>query len=532
MGELRRGQMSYNALDGLMIAENVTFANFGVHCEEDGTRDFIIASNPAQSDGQHPVIFRNIHLVNVSNSSLVWIHRPDQALINPADCVDMDCDGMKKTLLTDEDGSFLGSPGTVIAQSEFGWGDQSRGLGDYRIPQVALADANGHLRPIDQVYKYRGIIRNESSCVLRTDWQAWECHGIDHRMLIIESMDNDTEHRRISPVAIISDTNQYVDLINGPQDHGWCFGYTCQTRVSTFMSIVAHQHNFDVFLSSTAPQQLRFRILNANSSFAIRLAMYYSTSMRVDLYKNGVLVPPTNAYYVNGNMMLRDFTSNLAAYMPTYANASGSNLFVKSDSKIYFTARGGDYYDLNIASVLFIQFGVPAITDEAFFDSNTLVANFAALLGCKQSQIRYVNVVRATHSRRKREIGTNSSVNYISFQIFDNPVEFLANVTEMNATHDSLLALTASITNQIMTGQLQNETIALFNVTIVSSVMQRPLSTTPPQQIKRLQTIEVVTEASGCRAQSPCDVQPVLKVLDEDVHLLCSTICICLISEI
>jgi len=29
-------------------------------------------------------------------------------------------------------------------------------------------------------------------------------------------MDNDTEHRRLSPVAIISD-NGYLDLINGPQ---------------------------------------------------------------------------------------------------------------------------------------------------------------------------------------------------------------------------------------------------------------------------------------------------------------------------
>ncbi len=44
----------------------------------------------------------------------------------------MDCDAMKKNLLTDKDGSFLGSPGTVISQSEFEWGSQKRGLGDFR----------------------------------------------------------------------------------------------------------------------------------------------------------------------------------------------------------------------------------------------------------------------------------------------------------------------------------------------------------------------------------------------------------------
>lgn len=56
-------------------------------------------------------------------------------------------------------------------------------------------------------------------------------------MLIIESMDDDTEVRRISPVAILGEG--YIDLINGPQDHGWCSGYTCRKRLSTFMSLVA-----------------------------------------------------------------------------------------------------------------------------------------------------------------------------------------------------------------------------------------------------------------------------------------------------
>lgn len=37
--------------------------------------------------------------------------------INPADCVDMECDGMKKALFVDEDGCVVGgSGGTVIPQ--------------------------------------------------------------------------------------------------------------------------------------------------------------------------------------------------------------------------------------------------------------------------------------------------------------------------------------------------------------------------------------------------------------------------------
>ena len=42
-------------------------------------------------------------------------------------------------------------------------------------------------------------------------------------MMVFESLDGDTEIRRISPVAL-STEDGYVDLINGPMDHGWCGG--------------------------------------------------------------------------------------------------------------------------------------------------------------------------------------------------------------------------------------------------------------------------------------------------------------------
>jgi len=58
------------------------------------------------------------------------------------------------------------------------------------------------------------------------------CPNTIYELLLMESLDADTETRRLSPVAIIQ--NGYVDLVNGPQDHGWCSGYTCQKRVSLF----------------------------------------------------------------------------------------------------------------------------------------------------------------------------------------------------------------------------------------------------------------------------------------------------------
>jgi hypothetical protein len=71
-------------------------------------------------------------------------------------------------------------------------------------------------------------------------WQAYKCHNnLKYTQLVIENMDRDTETRRLSPVALISPNEKYVNLLNGPQDHGWCNGYTCQKRISTFWAMAA-----------------------------------------------------------------------------------------------------------------------------------------------------------------------------------------------------------------------------------------------------------------------------------------------------
>lgn len=51
------------------------------------------------------------------------------------------------------------------------------------------------------------------NCTYMRSWQAYRCFGLNYRMLVIESLDSDTETRRLSPVAVLGDG--FVDLING-----------------------------------------------------------------------------------------------------------------------------------------------------------------------------------------------------------------------------------------------------------------------------------------------------------------------------
>ncbi len=171
-------------------------------------------------------------------------------------------------------------------------GNQQHGVGDYRIPQVALANRTGHQMNVNLSYPGRGISRS-SSCLYQPLYQMYLCRNdSDYRMLIIESMDPDTETRRLSPVAVMSD-NGYIDLINGPQDHGWCNGYTCQKRISTFMALIQSRHHYDIFLTSTTPNHMRFRLLNSDATIRASLALYYNSLQQIDVYANDVYVAHT-----------------------------------------------------------------------------------------------------------------------------------------------------------------------------------------------------------------------------------------------
>ena len=296
------------------------------------------------------------------------------------------------------------------------------------------------------------------------------------------------------------------------------------TRISTFQVIVAPNFNYDVFLTSTPPNDLRFRLLNTDASYKIRLSMYYfSATQRIDLYLNGVYVPPTNAYYVSGNMILKNVSNNTGPYMPTYTNTSGTNLFV--NNRMYFTLSGADVVDLQIAPVLFISFSLPAMTPDQFFDPTTLVNNFAALLGLLPSQIKTVNIISATNSssfnnangRRKRDL--SSTIKMINLTIYDNPVTFLNNSLGLNTTSSALILASARITNQFATGQLQARAQALFNVSLISMNIRPPQSAPNASAVTigQVNNLQVVQQASGCNAQVPCQVQPILKIVDQNV---------------
>uniref|UniRef100_A0AAY5ETB4 Polycystic kidney and hepatic disease 1 (autosomal recessive)-like 1 n=1 Tax=Electrophorus electricus TaxID=8005 RepID=A0AAY5ETB4_ELEEL len=412
------GLMSYPAISGLLTVTDTTFVGFMNVCSSQ--TNYMFMTDPNNEDLEHPISVRRITKSNSTDEALVFIHHPDLSKVNPSDCVDMDCDAKKKALLKDLDGSFLGAVGAVIPKSEYEWnGDPRHGLGDYRIPKVMLTYLNGSRIPVMKIAPNKGIIRN--NCTYISTWQAYKCFGLDYLMLVIESLDVDTETRRLSPVAVLGDG--YLDLLNGPQDHGWCFGYTCQKRVSLFHSIVATNHSFDIYFSSISPQKLRLMMLNAAPSEAVRVAVFYSNPQRLDVYASDHLVAPNNAKWNsdNTNYLLLQPTY-IDQYMPGYDSPHGSNYFDPDYKILHILVRGSKPVQIRTSPLLIIAFNIPAMTEAEFY-GDKLVRNLALFLNIPSNMIRITNIVRegSTVNRQKR-----ATALMVQVQISQPPVNQLS----------------------------------------------------------------------------------------------------------
>jgi hypothetical protein len=356
---------------------------------------------------------------------------------------------------------------------------------------------------INITYPYRGISR-APSCVYQSSYQMYVCpNTVDYRMLIIESMDSDTETRRLSPVAVMSD-NGYIDLINGPQDHGWCNGYTCQKRISTFMSLVEGGHHYDIYLTSTTPNDIRFRLLNSDATIRVSLGLYYSTLEQIDVYANGNYVAPTNKDNTFTFLMLLDQPNGVSLSSPP-----GANFFNRSTQMEIFLIDGVTVIDLVISDLIVLTFGLPATTPSAFFSTN-LVANLAALLGVTTDQIRRVDIISATNTTRvRRQAG---STIYLQVTLRNDPPASLT--TSNSVATDQILNWTSIIINQCQTGEMATAMQNLPNgVTPDSCSIREPGNSSTVTLAVIAQLVLVIPPAS-CRVQSACSQQPKLVAYD------------------
>lgn len=453
---------TYPAIGGLSVIESVRFIGFSFSC--DHKRNVLLITNPRAEDANHPVHLENIQFQEheVADQSLTalktYFHFPSINNVNPSDCVDMECDGLKVVILKDIDGSFTetGSFHTIVPIAEFEWDrDVRRGIGDYRIPQIMLTNQDSGSRiDVDALYPLRGIIRgiepgSESECTLHQDWNGYLCSELDHLLMVMESLDIDTEERRLSPIGVGG--NGFINLNNGPMDHGWCGGYTCQERISTFYIVVVSGFNFTIGLTGSNPRKTMLRLLNSNEQQGIMVALIYNSPQRLDVYnvsQDGTefYVTPNNGFCVDDSLQYRMGTAE--EFVPAFSDEHCSNFYDRMTSQLHVALRGDIACKIKTVPVIMLSLTV-SVDVADFFDPDFLMRNIGLLLNIPSSKIRVVNVVRES-KRRRRQVMNEVQVD---LEVGDSPLD---NSSSLSA--EDLVELGGNLTEILQTGQL-NETI-------------------------------------------------------------------------
>jgi len=274
-------------------------------------------------------------------------------------------------------------------------------------------------------------------------------------------------------VAVLG--NGYIDLINGPQDHGWCNGYTCQKRLSLFHSLVATGKSFDVYFSSTTPQKLRLMMLNAKPTEAVRVAVFYQNPQRLDVYVNNELVAPTNAEWNSENT---DYTllkpAHPGMYLPALNSTLGANYFDPDYKMLYVIVRGTEPVEIRTSPKLFLSFNMPAMTEDEFFGPN-LINNLATFLKVPASMIRITKIVRedgGVGKRRKRSTGLSVEV-----EISKPPVQQTSNSTNDEEAFTELQGIADNLGQAAISGNLSQA--VGFNVSSMGIIPPPPPSSDP-----------------------------------------------------
>lgn len=118
-----------------MIITGSVLAFFNDTC---GRHDTAIQVSQTNDDGQFPITISATKMYNISENNTIFNGKPNVERVNPNacggkiieehttffkvfSCLEMDCDGLKKILIINPDGSAFPQPSTLFSQSEALW---------------------------------------------------------------------------------------------------------------------------------------------------------------------------------------------------------------------------------------------------------------------------------------------------------------------------------------------------------------------------------------------------------------------------
>ena len=296
---------SYPAVSGRMIVVNVTFVDFG-ESDSCSNGSFALASNPFLSVTHAHQIF-NSTFVRVSDEALIYVHNSTKHAV-----IEIDSTSLSTTVVPFAHAAK--SPSRVIVHQPY------------------------------------------SNCQAATAWNAHQCTESSPertRILVVESMDADSETRAIGPLSISSngvdaDSESPVAVMaNGNSK-----------TISTFYPLVRAGTKYNLTFFGAPPFHMRFHFLQSVSGEGILLAIGFpNVSERLDVYVDGGLVPSAallTSYDTDGRLLTQR-RHNLS-YGPALNAPVGTNFHHAATDTLHLAVSTASAIEILMALVLRASF--------------------------------------------------------------------------------------------------------------------------------------------------------------------------------
>jgi hypothetical protein len=359
---------SWPSGDGFVTVDDIQFVNFkGDDSCGRQQRGFMNnwKENAKNHDTCNPVGFSNVKWVGGDENGRFFFHEPLESDIQIVPCGNMYCDATKHCLLIDVDGSLIGGQpgGSVITSHQAwpSWGRTNAVWWQVDNPSNVMGNKEGI---------YRG---KDGDCSLQPAWNAYKCTtALKHATLVLESLDKDSQTRRVAPIGITVDG--YTDILNGPAiyDNNRFDGTEfLLDRLSRFSAIVPTGKAIRVDYTGTIPRNNRFKLNDVDPSEGVVLSLYYP--------QNQVLIVNVDGKEVKG-----------IERMPEPTDPHGTNYYVHKTKEMHVAVRGQQEVQIRMTWSVYIALRLKADINTFFADD--FVNNLCYALNIDTSRVKIVSV--------------------------------------------------------------------------------------------------------------------------------------------
>ncbi|XP_044864776.1 fibrocystin [Mauremys mutica] len=345
---------NYAAVSGIMKLQEVTFTGFTKSCYSDD-RDVCIMSNPDSVGIMYPITAEMTRMSHVHEQNKFYFHTLEISINGSKDFeyLEMRCEGSRKALFKDLDGSALGlqPPVSVFPKSMSEWTESCL---------------------------HAGIYREDTKCIYKPSMQGYFCKDTDHALVILESLDTEADGRRSSPV--VSVTGSFVEAFSSGVSHVSC----CPSEhPRAFYSVLPSNKLTKVCFAGLTPPSLRLRLIGGQNSTRLLIAIFYDEPRSLYVFMNGNYIPLAS--------------SSSSAFL-TNAMA-GAHSFSFENNLLYVLLHGDDPIEIYTSFSLHAAFTIAETIGEE--GQRRVVHRLADFLQIGRDHVRIVQSASGSESTLK-----------------------------------------------------------------------------------------------------------------------------------